>query len=265
MKPGRILVSFDALLDTRIAVLAHHYPEVATKVAGDLEYWKRERDDFTRWGGPDQATFKKLYAERTADQIVGALRTSMVFIVKDLTYKLEQQFERSPSLSDYGMDVNIWPYDFTDEEKEAIQRIMMVYGGINTVPEIVSIPDKEITFPVIKERYSGVILYNLTDWLQHHIGQIRSMYINDVTIMAAELLEGEKPTIQELRESGFRDDVNILEMAAAHLREFFVLDYYPVAAYSMHHPRLFRLMFDVTGTPAPPAEKSHEAQKIKIG
>lgn len=241
-RTGRILVELDALLDTRIATIARKYPKVAADMMRTEAYWTRETDDFSEWGGPDAAEFAELYAARDIDTVSNSLRTTIPYIVKDLMMKLELEVEQTPRLSDTGMDVNIWPYEIDEENQKALVSAMMVYGGINTVPKIVSIAPKDLTYGLIHGSYSGVILYDFKGWFEQHVSELRSMYLHDVTIMTAEIRHGPMPTSEELAEAGLRADVDIFRLTEGLYREFFVLEFHPAALFSLHRSDIVNRM-----------------------
>ena len=253
-KVGGVLVELDALLDTRIAVLAYHYPAIAEKMMHGFEYWARDRDDFSWAGGPNQAEFRALYDARTADMIAGAMRTTMPFIVKDLMMKLELEEEATPRLKDVSLDINIWPYVFDEQEQDDLKKIMMVYGGINTIPTIVSISPDELTFQMIRERYSGLVMYDFQPWMLKHINSIRSMYIYDVTFYVPELLFGQLPSKTELREMELREDLDIFSSHSQLWREFMFIDYFPAAVFSLHRSIIAEAIFAERAQRSKPGE-----------
>lgn len=231
---GVVMVYLDALLDTRIAVLNRHDPKLAVRLMGSVDYWARDSDDFSAMGGPGLEEFKKLYDARDDSIVMESLRTTMPLVVKDQMTKLEIIQEQTPFISGLGMELNIWPYELDPESHKDLVLAMMNYGAINVIPRIVRISPKDLTQAMLRERYSGVIMYDFHDWLKHHSGTMQALTTYQITVIAAELRHGKKHTADELIAEGLRPDIDTFRLTETVFREFFALELYPVGLFSLH-------------------------------
>lgn len=235
MKPKiTVLVQLDAILDTRISTISKHNPEAACELMRNDMYWFRSVDDFTAVGGPDRLKFLEMYGKRDASILPYTLMTTIPYMVRDFLVKTEIEGENTPRVGEVYAELNIWPYDLHDEEKEDLIKVMRVYGGLNTVPKIVSIPPEELTMQRIKENYSAIFMYDFPQWLAIHQTKLRSMYLHDVMFVVPMISSGERMDPTEARESELRPDYDEFELIAAVLREFFVVRYEPAALFSLH-------------------------------
>ncbi len=242
-----VLVSLDVLLDTRITTLSRESPELAVKLMRTEDYWLRSRDDYSSLGGPNLERFTELYAARDNEIVEHSIMTTIPYMAGELISKLEIEYEVSPRVSEVSLHINIWPYTLDEENSKALVSAMMHYGGLNTIPKIVSIPLASLTMEHIKHNYAAIFLYDFREWLKIHQNSLRSMYLHDVIFVAPELSYGDKPSRQELREMEIREDVDEFKLQAAVLREYFILHYYPAAFFSIHRAGLVsRLLGDST-------------------
>lgn len=243
MRPGGLYVEYDALQDTRLGTLAKHYPAVFERCVNSDAYYLREEDDFTAFGGPDKETFRALYDKRDIETAQMSIMTAVPFVVKNLIGILEKERESSPYIGEIKMDVNIYPYVMDAEEIVELQKIMMVYGGINTIPNIISIKPDELTPEYIKGRYVGVIMYDFRNWLLKYTGKIKPADIYYVTFIAPQLLYGEKPTPEVLKEMGFNEDIHPYQFVEVALREFLYLESLPPCFFSSYRPDIIEREF----------------------
>jgi hypothetical protein len=238
----------DALLDTRLGVLAVHHPEVFQRVVQDEAYYQREVDDFTPWGGPDRESFAALYAQRDVEVATKSIMTAIPLVVKNIMGILERDFEETPLLDSIGVDINIHPYDLDEGERQELSKIMMVYGAINVVPNVISLSPEYVSPSWIAERFKGVIMYGFRDWLASWQTQLKPMEMARVTFHAPWLVYGSLMTPEQLADAGLRPEANHQHMAEIAMREFLFMEYLPALFFSSYRPDLIERVFPKRAT-----------------
>lgn len=233
-EPGMVYVDIDSMLDSRLGTLARFWPETFKKCIHDIDYFMRDRDDFTKWGGPTQAEFLEKYKERDVETLMHSIVTAVPALVKLKMRKMEEDFDQTPYFASIGMDVNVWPYEFQEDEIEELVNIMRVYGGLNTHPNIISKPPEDITPTLIAGRYKIVMLYDFRDWLAKHI-PLKAFQMYKVEFLAPWLLppDGVVTSPETLAEAGLRPDADVRLMTETGLIEYLSLEFVSAAFFSM--------------------------------
>lgn len=243
MKPGELYVDLDALLDTRLGLLSIHYPEAFQRCFHSDEYFLRDEDDFTPWGGPDRETFRALFEKRDIEVAQSSVMTAVPLMVKNLLGILERDFDETPYLKNVGLTVNIWPYVFDEEETEMLSKIMMVYGGVNTIPTVIRLSPEKLTPEYIVARYTGMIMYEFRSWLALQMENLKPMVMHNVSFIAPALIHGVRASGELLQEGGLKADANIHQLTEAALREFLFLENSPALFFSVYRPDLIETYF----------------------
>lgn len=162
--PEVFYFDLDALLDTRIAVLANESDELAIN-ALNSDYWNRKQDAFP---GVSKQEFQQLWKARTSDILPLTTRTNIITFVRTLAKeKLSdaaiENMESSPKLV-----VNIHPYELSDEEaKELIEVLVESTASIFDV-QVVNIPNELLTPQYCKENFAIMARYEWMPWLEMH-------------------------------------------------------------------------------------------------
>ncbi len=264
--PGYIYVDLDSLLDTRLGTLRLHWPEVFAKCISDQNYYLRERDDFTAWGGPNQAEFMERYNQRDVETLQHSMVTAVPALVKNLMQIQDRDFEETPYFSAIGLDVNIWPYQLQDgsgsedevDEISELKDIMRVFAGLNSEPNIISRPPEAMTPMYITSRYKTLMMYDFRDWLSKQVG-IRSMQMMRITFLSPWLLpaEGQLLSGEQLSEAGLRPEASHRQMVEVALKEFLDLEYLCPAFFSFIQEELIEKLMG----PRKPPEQKKETPK----
>lgn len=215
-----VYVELDALMDTRLATVSKVSGEAAVALVTGEAYYKRTRDDFSRLVPLDQDAYRKAWEERDVETLKGSLITHVPLLLKELITKLEQAEEETPFADQLALEVNVWPYQLSDAERDMMQLAVMAYAGIQTTPEIVSIAPQELTPEKVKRKYSGLIMYNFRDWLQHHMEQFQKWPCPRVTCLAPALYHGEEVDVEKLIVDDMRKDLSPFEMTEMACAEF---------------------------------------------
>lgn len=164
LENSTILIELDALLDTRISTLAS-MGDGSLEAAMNCDYFNRTIDMFPK---VDNVLFAELYANRTKKVLAETMVTPMgalllEFCEKTLTQVISTPFHYKPKVI-----INIFPYEFNEEEiLELLNAITVITRKLCDV-EIISMSYEQITPAFVKQHVSVMILYEYYKWLEIH-------------------------------------------------------------------------------------------------
>jgi len=234
---NRVLVSLDALLDTRIATISQIDSEAAVKLVDNPAYYERRTDDFTELCGIGREQFKDAYARRNKATLQKSLITHIPFMLDELICRLEEQEDGTPYQEGLGLDVNIWPYvELSESERNMLINAVMARAGRQTIPNIVCIPPEQLTPSMVKTTYSGLILYDFRDWFQHHMQMFQAVPCPRTTVLTPALFHDRIPEPEEYLEEGMRKDVSPFELMRFALLECFGAEFLKPTFFSLYRP-----------------------------
>jgi hypothetical protein len=189
-------VDIDALLDTRLGVIALKDPDLAAKALAN-NYWGRKQDIF-----PDisQEEFKQLWKNRTTDVLPLSARTNVLSFIQAIAKDKLVSQAVSNMESATSLVVNIYPYELTEEECDLIVAVL-VDKTISTVNvSIVNLPDELLTPKYCKDNYVMMIRYDWMGWLEMHQKAFQEVKMPSVTIVAPCIYD-KLPTAEDIEES----------------------------------------------------------------
>lgn len=174
-----LLVELDCLLDTRIAAINQIDPAVAAQLLEGRDYHTRQRDNFEKMtqGAITDTQFREAYAARNKETLKCARPTNIVRLLYEITQELEAQLITEKDFEGFQIEINIYPYELTYGECEAIKSAVMHYTSFSTNFEVVSVPPKHIDPPTIKKRWDGLILYDFDTWFTHHVETLNKVLL----------------------------------------------------------------------------------------
>lgn len=180
-----IYINLDSLIDTRLSVLHYHSPKIFKQVIKSIDkYQSRLKDEFDYL---DTELFKEMYKKRNSEMIKEPIPTFIPEFIK--SYVLTCLQEKSGEI--VTMYLNVYPYKFTDEEKELLKKsIFVIYNKLIDV-EILDKPDNDITVKFIHENIALMIMYNGINWLEHNLANksLRSLNLPDVLMICPRLVD----------------------------------------------------------------------------
>lgn len=236
MEARTMLVELDCLLDTRLGVISHIDPEAATELLFK-DYRGREIDDFETLtdGKVSNDAFRAAWEARDVTVLVDARCTALVALLDMFISDLEDQVVNSPEYDRTRLDVNVYPYQLTEEEKDMMITAIMAYAGIQTQVKIVSIPPEHITPKAIRDNWHVVVMYDFDGWFTLHVDALNKLRIPKHTIIAPALYR-EQPDPEKITVEAMPDKTPF------ELMEMSVIDRMGL---ELLEPRLFSLI-DIT-------------------
>jgi len=254
-----ILVELDALLDTRLPTMGLISPQAAIDASQDERYFNRLIDDFTEVNGIGKDAFRQVYAKRDADVVRASVITEIPFILHELVLNLEAEARDTPFVSRVKVEVNIFPYEFDEEEKDLIALAVMSRCGIETEVRCVRIAPQHLTPQFCKGRYSGLILYNFRDWMEHHLEGFKQVKMPRVSVLAPALYYDVVPSDDAFVGDGIAEHINAFQLSEVGCIELFALSLLPSNNFSMA-----RIPGHYTPKPAPQAPREEVRPSYEV-
>lgn len=239
LKPARILVELDCLLDTRLGTLAKINPEEAIKVL-DNGYFTREWDNFP---GFNKTEFDEAYHARDEETLQNSILTGMYFFLMSRFSDIRKQIIDRRDYDGIELLINVYPYKLDDDTKDAIGLAMASHFTTIESVKVVDMEYKEISPTYCANELTALVLYDWDTWTNAQVDWITKdgcslpknlAVMFNVTVWAPALYKVEPPTKDEL-------DKHMAEMELHPLK---VMEQCAAALYNlvMISPRYFCLM-----------------------
>lgn len=224
-------VELDCLLDTRLGTVTRYWPERIPALM-EAGYRKRQSDDLSLLV-PDfpQAEFKVNYAKRDVETLKFSRPTPSVVLLKGITDTLQGQSITSPHVDSITVEVNIYPYTLSEKERDVLVDMVMLYSSLITMVNIVSYTVQQLTPSVLREAYSGLIIYDLEAWLQNHLEPLQRCPCPTVTIMTP-VRYNVVPTLEQTAMDA-RGPTNLFAAMEQFLLEFVGINFHPMECFSL--------------------------------
>ena len=200
-----IYVEIDGLLDTRLGTIGLLSPETARKIISSPSYLEREVDEFE---GVGQLEFKMAYADRDKHTLYNSVMTGLVFHMQGLVWQLKKQAITTPFHDGIKLVVNLYPYSFSDAEREEFTRVILyrLNGGETEEAgeqdlvsvEYINIAQENLTPAHCKASYGAMYMYNPWHWLNLHTEALKAVRLPEVIVYAPRLFHDGKPDAKAL-------------------------------------------------------------------
>ena len=160
-----IFVELDALLDTRLALLAYHDEKRLDAVLQSNVYHNRLSDSYP---GLSIEEFYQLYNQRHKGILKYAIITPIVDLIKSFVYRTLKQAIHSPFQYKPKIIINVYPYQLTEEETAIIIGSLVGLTDSSADIEAVYASYEQIDPAYIKQHVSIMVLYEYVRWLDVH-------------------------------------------------------------------------------------------------
>ncbi len=209
-----LLVEFDAIFDTRAAIL-NTYGEEAIRDNITNNYFTRVIDKFI---GIDYSDFMDRYKKRDKATLSDALSTPIVFMISDFVFSTVKNTINGPAALKPVVRLNTYPYELLDEELKAIRDMMIVTTNGYADIEFARLSPAELTPAYMRDNVDVAIMYDYTVWLEEHSKSeaFKKVRIPDVSLLAPLLFfkEPKKSDIDDLDREGI-DPFKVIQERAA--------------------------------------------------
>ena len=162
----RVLVDLDALMDTRLAVLASIDRDIANEIGLNPLYIERTSDQFSKLhSGICDVTYRDRYLKRTADIVPDMMMTDLVFIIAHGFLRMSEAIHRGISPAKNELVINTHPYKLTDT---VIQ--YLITGVQAHLPEYVTVRQVDhspwsLHSKAMTDTYNEWYTYDLEGWM----------------------------------------------------------------------------------------------------
>lgn len=180
----RALVDINALLDTRLGVLARLDKVAANAIAHSAWYTVRSTDDWESVtdGAISNEAFKEMYLKYEVETLVESLMTGFIHLFrKDIT-DVAPELEIKGIEGTIDFDINVYPYKLLASEKEIIRRSIARYLPMPAMVHIVDTAYHLMTPALLDAKYDMMTIYNYEDWLKYHHTELLNNPIKEFTI-----------------------------------------------------------------------------------
>lgn len=234
----KIYLAADALWDLRQGTLARISADFAVKVTTQSTYYTREEDLFST--DDDKLTreiFNKVFT-KYRDQILRiSLRTEILSFLLELCREYIKQAHVTPFMHDFGVQINMYPFTTTKEQRDEIQAGMSAALGGTIAVDVVNISWQDLSIDYACATYASMIMYNYYDWLNAHVDELKKKHLREVGLFVPRVYFTGKDKIpanvmQDIKQSG----QDTFDINAALLNPFLAIQYLPVALFSAATP-----------------------------
>ena len=224
----RILVSLDALLDTRLGVIAQKYPHLVSKFFHQ-RYYGRIQDKFKEV--PD---FDTLYKNRDKETLQNSLMTNITLLMGYFVRTSANEVLKGGQPNVLSFQINIHPYEMDAEEKQDLIGALEFHVGDAAEISVVSIPNEFLTPEACKEQYAVLVMYDFANWLTMHSEKFKQVRMPNMVVYAPKLLQ-KLPTKAEQKEMG-EMNADPFEVAVIAASPAFSLRFLTVDTFSVRNP-----------------------------
>lgn len=227
-----VYVELDALLDTRLATVAKIDSDAAVTLVTGEEYFERQIDDFEALTGIDVQTFREAYKARDIVTLQASRRTQAPQLLHELITKLEMAESTTPYVEGLEVEVNVWPYELDNDEVDVLISAVMAFSGVETLVRAVRIQPADLTPKLIKDYYSGMIMYNFREWFELQLRNFNAVKIPDLPILAPAIWYEKIPVPDDYLSEGVKPNINPFRLCEVGLYDVFQLNLLPAEVFS---------------------------------
>lgn len=179
----------DELFDTRLGLMSMIDEEKAAEAIAPpkQEYLYRMHDSFLyETVGISKEEWDEKWLHRNHEVLTNSVRTHIPTLITQSTMEYMENPEESLASKDVSLDINTYPYEFSDEEKnvlkEVLQQLIPMLQKINYVHYSM----KALTVNVLKE-YDECYLYDYHRWMDIHGGSLKGQYFTGLNLFVPRL------------------------------------------------------------------------------
>jgi hypothetical protein len=239
MKPAEkfILITLDSILDTRQGTLLKISPEVAVEITSKEDYHSRQSDEFVseKYGPLSVELFEKV-KEKFKDEIIfNSLKTKMYLFLQELIEGYIKLSLSTPHVSTVTLEVNLYPYKFTDTQIEYLLKALVAHLGNAAAISIVNFDINEMPLSSVAEKYDSVIMYNPVNWLNSRHNEFKMGTLKDLTLYLPRMNSVRALTEKE-RKSISKNVSDVYKFTEMVFSGFIKLNYIPIESYCADIP-----------------------------
>lgn len=226
---ARLMVSLDALLDTRASLIARMAPEHLDEIMTS-GYHERLVDEFPRI---DVEEFKKLYEARDASLLANSMVTPIWRRIHQFTKQTalalaSGAFKRIPVIV-----INVHPYILSDIQQATIAKAVDYYTESMAEVEFTSMSYEEIGPKFLADNFIEVIFYDYWKWLDANF--LNSKFDTEICPQIRMIGPSLVQSTQALR---LLENLDYTEAIESHFRAYVKLELIPPYMFSVDMRRI---------------------------
>jgi hypothetical protein len=229
----KIYIDLDGLLDTRLGTLSLLNTEAAVQVIQTDAYWDREFDDWNQLtnGFVDNTAFEKAWGERDHRVLRESVVTSIMVVLNRVITEYHRNVKDGVVDDDVAIEINVAPYEFTDEEMEELTDIIRSATYSELPVMFLSRAVEDLTPSFIRERYAAMVFFEFHRWIRLHHKELATTPCRDITFIVPRLFE-QNP--HRLSDEQKRDELIAFRLG---LLDYLELEFIDASWFSMFRPR----------------------------
>ena len=229
-KYSTLFIEFDALFDTRLALI-NSYGKEALKKCLNVKYFTRTIDKFP---DIDYDEFQSKYKQRDKSLLADSLITPIVYMLTDFVFSTVKNAINGPEALQPRIILNTFPYKLEEEEHKNIADLIMEMTKGYAIVEFVYRSTKELIPAYVRDNIDIMILYDYTVWLETHseTEAFNRVVIPSVSLLAPKIFFKlpDKAVIGELE----RDKVDPFETMMQYAAPIIGLKLLPIHMFSLN-------------------------------
>lgn len=186
-KAKRVLLSIDDIMDTRLGFIKLVNESLFKSFLSEeiKEYILRYNDKvlYERLGW-DRETWRQAWAQRNIDVVKNSVVNRVPDIVNNIMIEYMTSNEEAIGSTSFTLEINLYPYHFDEEEKEALHEVMEEFFPAAKDIEFVQIDIDRLTPAMIKSNYFLVGIYDFYEWSGKHGLELRKIFMPQSTILS---------------------------------------------------------------------------------
>lgn len=243
---NKIYVDLFSLFDMRqgiLSTLCKDDDKLIEYLMSD-EYNNREVDDFTSLG-----ITKNRYDHAVRNITKQMLsNTTITYIMNNLSNKLSNNSKINASKAtnfESELIVNIYPLELTLKEQNQLKNMLFISLGVKSLISIIYMNNKSIHPSYLDgNNISIAYIYDLSDWLNHHLEYIKDNTMTNCSIHSPTLSKLKRSDLdtEELKKLGDSDQFSYLELILSpRVRLVFVPVLY-YTSYVISEPKIAKII-----------------------
>lgn len=231
MKPSIIYVDMESLFDLRQGVLATLVSDKDAVVDYLLseEYNFREIDEF-KYTLP--TSYNEIMKSPSKTILEHSCITRIFLSLKEKIETIERRNKLYNESKHPQILLNLYPFDFTEEEAERIRDLLFIKLDSECSIELANFPVSTLSPYYCKANgIASAFIYRFNEWMTHHLEAVKVTPIHD-TILYFPALYHKLPNKEELskiNKLGFKDPMSYLEYLVSSVAS---INFLPVLFYS---------------------------------
>ena len=163
----------------------------------------------------------------------------MYLFLQELIGKFVNMSASTPHVSTITLEINLYPYVFTETQVEYIMKAMIAHLGNAASISIVNFDINKLPLKDVAAKYDSIIMYNPVEWLNTHHNELKKGVLKDLTLYLPKINMVRELTDKE-RKDFSKNVSDIYKFTEMMFVGFIRIVYIPVESYCADVPYIKR-------------------------